>query len=314
MNITNLLWARTGSRVAVECDSLGFDRFKAIEVVDVPSGHVVGRAPGDLDGVSIYAFRGDGEAVILDVLGKLSQLEFRASTTIPIPGFPDRDISAKGGVSPGLRLAVKWLDSKQLAITQLESGAVLTRLDHPFKERPDFAWSDDGGTAVTTDDQQTIEVWETATGKRRRVLSAPPHQSYGGAKLSADGSKLFYAQAPKGPSIEAEVLSRVSGVDVATGKASRAWTTGDYAISPDGLTLFLSSPGRVQRVDIAAGKIVVLSSWVVDPTEFRTQSFLGLTLSPDGRWLTGIRPYVGGNTLLAVDAATGERARWAGLP
>jgi beta propeller repeat protein len=152
----------------------------------------------------------------------------------------------------------------------------------------DVAWSPDGKTIATGSSDQTVALWDAATGRRQRTLVqwGPGKAAWspdGKTLASAGGTRITLTEEPGGRFIR--YLSAYSDI-------------GDLAWSPDGKTIAVATNGGVVLFDPG--------QW--DP--FRTiegeKRFEAVAWSPDGKTIASAE-YDGPIGLW--DPATGERLR-----
>jgi WD40 repeat protein len=110
------------------------------------------------------------------------------------------------------------------------------------------AFSPDGKTLATTADDETIRLWEAATGRELRVLAGQEGYVYSLA-LSPDGKTLAAG----------DLDSRIRVLSVATGTVLHEFERHEGSIrairfSPDGRTLASGAAGVVQLWDVATAR------------------------------------------------------------
>ena len=212
----------------------------------------------------------------------------------PIPSLLALEVpgrSARGG-PPWLRLRT-WVRESQSLMRTLTGHTDGVRA---------CAVSPDGAFIVSASDDETLKVWEAATGRERATLTGHT-SSVRGCAVSPDGSFIVSASR--------DHLLKVW--DAATGRERTTLTTLPVGF-PDWVTGCAVSPD---------GSFIVSASWddilkVWDATTRRQRStltghtgpVLGCAISPDGAFIVSAS---GDNTLKIWDAATGEeRATLAG--
>jgi RNA polymerase sigma factor (sigma-70 family) len=226
---------------------------------------------------------------------------------------------------------------KAIGLHDALTGQELRRLEGHSSRVVTVAFSPDGRTLASTDDEGTLRFWNTATG---RPLAGRGHfEAQDNLAYSADGKRLVGGGAGRGPLV----------YDIAAGKQvaapeSRPGTRGVMLLSPDGKLLASAEqqslrlwdagtlePVRraeahedeVRAVAFAPGGGVVVSAagedgfvrrWevatgqVLPPLRDFRDHVYALTYSPDGRTLAvGTGNHQG--TVWLLDAATGKRLR-----
>ncbi|HEY3310974.1 MAG TPA: helix-turn-helix domain-containing protein [Anaerolineales bacterium] len=163
----------------------------------------------------------------------------------------------------------------------------------------DVAISPDGKTVAAGGADQSIYLWDFATGKTIRVL-------YG---HSADVTGVDFS--PDGKYLVSASYDRTARLwDVATGQTVQVFTGQSDKIefvifSPDGQNILTTGPGEARVWDIATGKTLHIIS------DDHSIVFYRARYSPDGKYF--ILPYMD-TTARLYDAVTGEQIRVFELP
>jgi WD40 repeat protein len=159
---------------------------------------------------------------------------------------------------------------------------------------PGAAWSPDGNFLAAVADDNTVRLWEAATGRAGKTLEGKLDAPPSFLAWSADGTRLAGATSRSLWIWSAETGKLLWHNDKGESLFQAAW-------SPDGKQLAvtdLGDKGAVRTYEAETGKLlheVPLRAW-------------GLAWSPDGRWLAAT-PY-GPGECLVIDAASGAvRAR-----
>ncbi|MFD5422242.1 trypsin-like peptidase domain-containing protein [Streptomyces sp. NPDC127069] len=182
------------------------------------------------------------------------------------------------------------------AVESLENAAALPlqrRLTRHTGPVYSVAFSPDGKTLATGSSDETVRLWDTATGKE---VHAP---------LTGTGPVQSVAFSPDGKTL-ATGSYEVQVWDVATGKEVRTFLTGDTPVqsvvfSPDGKTLAAGSADQTVRLwDPATGKEVRA------PLTGHSGAVYSVAFSPDGKTLATGSDH---NAVRLWDTATGKEVR-----
>jgi YD repeat-containing protein len=167
------------------------------------------------------------------------------------------------------------------------------------------AFSPDGRTLASASQDQTVKVWDAATGQEIRTLKGHT-SSVQGVAFSPDARTLASA----GQDQTVKVWDAASGQEIRTlkGHTGGVWSV---AYSPDGRTLasaggWWNKPGEVNVWDAATGAKIRTLKGV--HTSYEETS---LAFSPDGRWLAvsggeSINGLTQPGEVKVWDAATGQ--------
>jgi WD40 repeat protein len=153
------------------------------------------------------------------------------------------------------------------------------------------AFTPDGKQIITVGGDNTVRLWDAATGEPRRVLR-PPGMNMNHAALSADGrllavAALYLDKGKKVPIISVLNLAdgRLEQCLPRQGQAGHTEPIKALAFSPDGKTLASGSGDKTVRVwDLAGGKSRVVHRATKETKELPQ----ALAFSPDGRRLAHI--------------------------
>jgi RNA polymerase sigma factor (sigma-70 family) len=193
---------------------------------------------------------------------------------------------------------------ESVSLLEADTGKEIRRIPRGTPQTPGsprMCFSPDGETLALAD-QWTITLWKVSTGKKLRPLSNGHDHLVDSVTFLRDGKTIasasrdavYFWQVPAGRRI-----GRFEGVRVSQGLLS-LWG----ALSPDGKTLALSTPGENQTIelwDTATGK-------KVRELEARQKySRYLLVFSPDGKSLAAAR--AGDGTIWFWDVAAGKLLR-----
>ncbi|MBU1226628.1 MAG: WD40 repeat domain-containing protein [Actinobacteria bacterium] len=156
------------------------------------------------------------------------------------------------------------------------------------------AVSPDGAWIVSASGDQTLRVWEAASGECLRTLSGHTN-GVSGCAVSPDGSWIVSASWDE----TLRVWDAASGESLRTLSGHTDLVNG-CAVSPDGAWVVSASEDETLRVwDAASGESL-------RTLRGHTNCVLGCAVSPDGTWIVSAS---GDQTLKVWDAASGECLR-----
>jgi WD40 repeat protein/serine/threonine protein kinase len=203
-----------------------------------------------------------------------SQLD-GASLVLPVPGGKIKALA----LSPsGRQLAVSCFDHNEAYLYDVATGRLEAVLRGHSAPATSVAYRPDGKQVATGGNDQTIRLWDPATGQQTGLLKAgsdPPNPDRNPlVAYNADGSRIA-SSAPE----DGGGTSRLW--DVTTGKEIAVlgeWQEGivPVAFSPDGKRVAVSSREYVHLCDAVTGRQLA----VLGPHAKRV---VHLTYSPDGK-------------------------------
>ncbi|MGH2679738.1 MAG: BTAD domain-containing putative transcriptional regulator [Actinomycetota bacterium] len=153
----------------------------------------------------------------------------------------------------------------------------------------DVAFSSDGSRLASTGDDGKLKVWDASTGRLLATVSG--ESGTWGPSFGADDSLVAAAWRP--PGIGAPSAGEVRVLDLTTRRvvsAVRMESPTDTALSPDGTLLAVASDYNSAVLKKRDGVVFDLSSGeeafrLSAPDCCTTQSFRGVSWSPDGRYI-----------------------------
>jgi WD40 repeat protein len=141
-----------------------------------------------------------------------------------------------------------------------------------------LAITTNGQTLASGSDDNTIKLWDVATGQERMTLRAHS-RAVEAIALTRDGTTL--ASSSREPFV---ILWNLS-----TGKERRIIKAGDpvwcLAFTPDGATLITGGEGRLRAWDVATGREAVTFGSVVSEADGKPLPFSSVAIMADGKTL-----------------------------
>jgi RNA polymerase sigma factor (sigma-70 family) len=206
-----------------------------------------------------------------------------------------------GWSSEGQPLALRVEDNGTLHLHELSIGR-----SRPFScakpskypsgaisRDPPFACSPRGHALAVADDEGTVHIWDTNTGRETRTLQPKENGVYS-LTFSPDGGRLMIRTAK-----DVQMWDAIQGKIVYNVEAANA-NYGPLVFCADGKTLAIIKSWQTIRFwDAATGKE---RGCTQDKDDF-SASF---ALSPDGKWLA-TAPRHGGGTFHLWDVSTGKK-------
>ncbi|KAI9129470.1 hypothetical protein ON05_034655 (plasmid) [Acaryochloris sp. CCMEE 5410] len=154
--------------------------------------------------------------------------------------------------------------------------------------------SPDGRTIVSASSDQTLKVWDLATGEELRTLKGHT-DSVNGLSISSDGRTIVSASSDQ----TLKVWDLATGEELRTLKGHTDSVNG-LSISPDGRTIVSASSDQTLKVwDLATGE-------ELRTLKGHTHTVTCVSISPDGQTLVSTS---WDQTLKVWDLATGEELR-----
>ncbi|GHE97436.1 hypothetical protein [Streptomyces fumanus] len=247
-----------------------------VRLWDTGSGRLDSSLTGHTGAVLTLAFSPDGHTLATggaDRTIRLWNMPDSPSRTL-LSRHPGQAVTAV--FAPGGRtVATSSTGDAAVRLWDTATGRVRAGLRWPGKTDPPAvaAFSPDGRTLATLSAARGIELWDPATGRRRKVLTQYTDKPYALA-FSPDGRSLAASSLGRGAQLWDPVTGRLLSSLTASGTAVPA-----LAFSPDGRTLATGgTDGSVTLRDARAtspGRILT----------GHTGAILALAYSPDGRTL-----------------------------
>ncbi len=161
-----------------------------------------------------------------------------------------------------------------------------------------IAFSPDGGQIATASDDQTVRLWETASGKPGLVITPDAHALYHPQRVaySPDGKRLASA----GTSPDVRLWDTTTGKLIRSIPAPRAGGTASLTFSPNGLSIAILNRGGIATAaicDLSSGNGFQILDPKGDPCS--------LAFSPDGQ---SIACACMEGKIVILDAATRKEA------
>ncbi|HEY7224025.1 MAG TPA: NB-ARC domain-containing protein [Micromonosporaceae bacterium] len=209
-------------------------------------------------------------------------------------------VAARLDTDPDLAAAVVHLRASQPAgrlrvrpgwtLPDSPHPAVLRILDGHANTVTALAIAPDGTWLATISDDQTVRIWDVATGTTRTTFAAPTETWAGVVAIAPDGAWLATASREK----TARIFEVGGGIRATLTGHTNALT--DVAIAPDGTWLATASWDRTVRIwDAATGAIRATLTG-------HTSTVYGVAVASDGTWLATASA---DQTVRLWDAATG---------
>ncbi|XCN75363.1 MAG: WD40 repeat domain-containing protein [Candidatus Electrothrix aestuarii] len=196
--------------------------------------------------------------------------------------------------SPGGNvLAVNSLTSNNIGLLEVSTGKHLRNLEGHTNSEGSIAFSPDGKTIASGGFDNSVRIWDTATGHCRGVLKNNGEGIYSISNI---------AFSPDGLTLSFSVLDSHSFWDVSTDKRLQTLenTQGGMSFSPDGHTIASGSDDYSLGIwDIVTGKRL-------QTLEGHTAYVSRVIFSPDGRLLASSSM---DKTIAIWDVKTGKRIR-----
>jgi WD40 repeat protein len=298
---------------------------------------------GDSQGLGTsVSFSPDGKHVAMTAGTVIRRWSVTTGKELPLPGAGHESSVMAVAVSPDGK-TIATAGNEGLRLWNAATGQVGRRLPEPPKpgddgppaEEPNgiyaVAFAPDGKTLAASEVDNTIRLYDPATGKQLRELTG--HESAASALLFSPTGKLLFSAGYDG---------RVYAWDVASGKQIRQFAgpvpgseinpenpnrggVAYLALSPDGATLVTSGDYGTRLCEVATGKVrrhLIKVAPLVNsgaPYAIAVRQLLdggvavndqgsGLAFAPDGRTVASIS----GNTIYLWDTGRGKELRQLG--
>ncbi|MCY3020157.1 MAG: protein kinase [Planctomycetota bacterium] len=201
-----------------------------------------------------------------------------------------RERRTLGGHSGKILDATELGGTKGLLVDDVPVRELRTLRGHT-KEVTSVAFSPDGKLALSGDDDDTLKVWDAATGMELRAVKSDHGHGGAGVSFSSDGKQVLSRDS------RCLVLS-----DLATGRQTRKFDFDGIliAFSPDARQALSQSSDKTLRLcDLATGREIRTFSGLADDVE-------RAAFSLDGRQILSVSD---GKTLRLWDLGTGGEPR-----
>jgi WD40 repeat protein/serine/threonine protein kinase len=244
------------------------------------------------DGKTLFSGGKDGQIIAWDIqqnFGVTRRLVGQTTPILAVAFSPDGNTLASAGGN-----FVGEAGDTDIRLWDLQTGQQKNRLKGHQSYVLSLAFSPDGKLLASGGDDQTVRIWDAASGQVLQTLTEPDRTDKFSIAFSPDG-KLLATGGDKSPLI--------------------LWDTSTWKMSGDPLTydngighLAYSPDGKILAVGHQDGKITLLNAStrqaIGNPLEGHTSNVSSLVFSPDGKVLAS-----GGedNLIILWDVATGQK-------